>query len=75
MIDKIDMIIAIVLSCLVFIFYTNSTMPQRKNYIMSNISIILGYILIYAVSLYNIQYINILLLLTFFLYIYVLKQI
>lgn len=59
MIDKIDMIIAIVLSCLVFIFYTNSTMPQRKNYIMSNISIILGYILIYAVSLYNIQYINI----------------
>ena len=31
MIDKIDMIIAIVLSCLVFIFYTNSTMPQRKN--------------------------------------------
>ncbi len=34
-------------------------MPQRKNYIMSNISIILGYILIYAVSLYNIQYINI----------------
>lgn len=49
MIDKIDMIIAIVLSCLVFIFYTNSTMPQRKNYIMSNISIILGYILIYVI--------------------------
>lgn len=77
MIDKIDMIIAIVLSCLVFIFYTNSTMPQRKNYIMSNISIILGYILIYAVSLYNIQYINIAVsvAVNFFLYIYVLKQI
>ncbi|RHO99459.1 hypothetical protein DW004_13380 [Firmicutes bacterium AF36-3BH] len=34
MIDKIDMIIAIVLSCLGnSLFYTNSTMPQRKKLI------------------------------------------
>ncbi len=59
MTNGINLFVAIALSYIIFIFYTNSTMKSRRNYLTSNMCALLGYGVIYIVSLYNIPMINI----------------
>lgn len=59
MTNGINLFVAIALSYIIFIFYTNSTMQPRRNDLISNMCTLLGYVCIYIVSFYNVPMINI----------------
>lgn len=59
MIDTIDMMISLVFECIIFIYYTNSTMQPRKKLMKSNCFSIIGYVFLYIVSLYNFPLMNV----------------
>lgn len=52
MMAAVDLLLSFGFECLILIYYTNSTMFPRKNYIWSDLSIVLGYIMLYIISLY-----------------------
>lgn len=58
MIETLDLSVSLLFECLILIYYTNSIMRPKQSYILSNAGIILGYILLYIISLYNIPFLN-----------------
>lgn len=58
MIQSISLLISFILECTIFIYYTNSVFQCRKSYLWSNMCIILGYLVLYIISLYYIPSIN-----------------
>lgn len=52
--ENISLTMSMVLECLIFIYYTNSSMIPRKSLMMSNGGIILGYTVLYLILLHNI---------------------
>ncbi len=59
MIDTINLLISIGIECLVMIYYTNSTMSPRKTYTAANLGIVLGYCILYIISLYKLPFVNV----------------
>lgn len=57
--ENISLTMSMVLECLIFIYYTNSSMIPRKSLMMSNGGIILGYTVLYLILLHNIPIANI----------------
>ena len=58
MIQSISLIISYFVECIILIYYTNSTFQARKSYLYSNIGIVIGHLLLYAISLLYIPNIN-----------------
>ena len=50
MIEGINLLISIFIGCIVFIYYTNALFKPRTKYLYANISIIVGYMMLYAIS-------------------------
>lgn len=59
MIQGINLLISILIGCVVFIYYTNSLFKPKTKYLYSNISIIIGYIMLYIISLFYIPNLNV----------------
>ena len=59
MMDTINLLISIGIECLVMIYYTNSTMSPRKTYTAANLGIVLGYCILYIISLYKLPFVNV----------------
>ena len=47
MIEGINLLISIFIGCIVFIYYTNALFKPRTKYLYANISIIVGYMMLY----------------------------
>lgn len=52
MIQNINLLIAIMAGCLIFIYFTNSIFEPKKSYKFANIVTVIGYILLYFISLW-----------------------
>lgn len=58
MVTSIDMVIALLLECIIFLYYTNTVMEAKGNTVKTDAIIVVGYIILYIVSCCNIPLLN-----------------